>query len=234
MCDGRLFAQQIASIERYRPVMVADLSRDETIEAIAARLLAAAPPRFYLAGLSMGGIVALEVFRQDRTRVAGLALLDTTPLADAPEKRPVREDQIARVRAGALAQVMAEEMKPAYLAAPARCNAALLLEIRLMAEALGPVVFERQSRALMARRDNRDLLPAIACPTEVVCGEDDTLCPPQLHSDMAARIRGARLTILPACGHLSSMERPAEVTGILERGLLNAETSLKENFAHAH
>lgn len=219
MCDARLFAPQIAGLARDHDVLVADFSRDDTIALMAQRLLAAAPPLFYLAGLSMGGIVALEAMRLESRRIAGLALLDTTCRADAADKRRVREAQMARARDGDLARLVASELKPTYLAARTKSDKALVAGIIAMADDLGPEVFIRQSRALMERRDNTDFLAHINCPVEIVCGSEDTLCPPAIHRFMADEIKGARLTIAPSCGHLTSLEAPEIVTAILAAGL---------------
>src|SRR5579862_9371744 len=85
-CSARLYADQIPVLWQFGPVTVADHRRDDSIAAIARRLLAAAPPRFAVAGLSMGGYIAFEVMRQAPGRVAKLALLDTGPGAEVPER----------------------------------------------------------------------------------------------------------------------------------------------------
>lgn len=218
MCDARLFAPQIGALSAGRSVLAADLSRDATVPAMAARVLAEAPPRFALAGLSMGGIVAMEVFRQAPDRVARLALLDTNPRAELPDVQARRGPQIAKVQAGALRAVIRDEMKPNYLTDGP--NKARILDLCMeMALALGPQAFVNQSLALRDRPDQQETLRAVRVPTLVLCGRDDVLCPLERHELMAALIPGARLTIVENAGHLPTLEQPEITTAALARWL---------------
>ncbi len=223
MCDARLFEKQAADLRRERAVLFADFSEDESIAGMARRLLDDAPERFYLAGLSMGGIVAFEVWRQAEDRLAGLALMNTTPFADSPARRQTRLSQIARVEDGKLKTVVMEELKPNYLGANTKNDQALLNEIFAMADRLGPAVFRRQSIALMSRCDSAETLAAINCPTLIIAGEEDEVCPPELHEIMKTAIANADLHILKACGHLSTMEAPEQVTSLLRGHLKKIE-----------
>ncbi|WP_204842183.1 alpha/beta fold hydrolase [Manganibacter manganicus] len=149
MCDARLFAPQIAAFSGQRAIHVVPISARDTIAALAADILANAPSCFALAGLSMGGIVAMEILRQAPARVERIALLDTNPLAESPEVRADREPQIAAVKSGRLRQVMREEMKPRYLLDGPRKQE--IMDICMeMALDLGNDAFLRQSRALQA------------------------------------------------------------------------------------
>lgn len=218
MCDARLFAPQIGALSAWRTVQVAPLTRGDSVEAIADMVLADAPNRFALAGLSMGGIVAMEIVRQRPDRVLKLALLDTNPLAETPEAAAAREPQIAGVRAGRLEEVMREEMKPKYLA-PGPRRIEVLNAVMEMAQSLGPEVFVRQSRALQRRRDQQDTLKGVKVPTLILCGRHDTLCPVRKHEFMFDLIPGASLEIIEAAGHLPTLEEPADTTAALERWL---------------
>ena len=190
----------------------------DTIEDIAARVIADAPPRFALAGLSMGGIVAMEILRQAPDMVARLALLDTNPKAELPEVAAAREPQIALVKAGRLEDVMRDEMKPRYLA-PGPRRLEVLNTVMDMAKALGPDVFVSQSRALMRRPDSEETLRALDCPTLVLCGSHDTVCPVSRHEFMAEIIPNATLEIIEDAGHLPTLEMPDEATAALDRWL---------------
>ncbi len=227
MCDDRLFEKQASAMAGERPVFVADFSKDDTIAGIASRLLRNAPPQFYLAGLSMGGIVAFEAWRQAPERIAGLALLNTTAFADSPARRDTRLDQVKRVGDGQLRTVVMEELKPNYLGAKTRKDQAVLDEIYAMAERLGPDVFVAQSKALMARADSTQTLQTITCPTVVIAGEEDEVCPAELHEIIHRGISGSALHVLPNCGHLSTMEMPDEVTALLQNHVPEAEKGLK-------
>ena len=214
MCDERLWAPQIADIDI--PVQVADLTSSDELPQIAHDVLAKAPPTFALAGLSMGGIVAFEIWRQAPGRVTHLALIDTNPYAESPARRSMRIQQIRDALDGRLRELATESLKPIYLAEAHRDDQELLDTILDMALGLGPDVFRNQSVALMGRPDSLETLPGIACPTTVICGAEDVLCPPAYHETMADRIPGARLVILENCGHLASLERPDAVTAELK------------------
>lgn len=207
MCDGRLYAPQIAAFSAERAVMVAPLAGAGSMADLARDVLAVAPPEFALAGLSMGGIVAMEILRQAPQRVRRVALLDTNPLPDPPDKAPLREGQVARVRSGGLAEVMRDEMKPNYLA-PGPGQKGVLDLCMQMAETLGPEVFARQSTAIQTRPDQTETLRGLRVPTLVLCGAADTLCPPQRHHFMADLIPGATLAVVPGAGHLPVLEQP--------------------------
>jgi pimeloyl-ACP methyl ester carboxylesterase len=214
LCSARLYAAQIPALWPCGPVTVADHTRDDTMTAIARRILAAAPPRFALAGLSMGGYISFEILRQAPARVVKLALLDTTARADTPEAMAARRAQIAQVAAGGLAEVAdAQFMR---LVHPLRREDASLREInRLMAREVGAEGFVRQQTAIVGRVDSRPMLKDIRCPALVLVGEADTLTPPDRAAEMAGGIPGAHLVEVPECGHLSTLERPDAVTHAL-------------------
>lgn len=220
MCDRRLWSAQAAALAPDCRVHHASIAGPDSVAAIAARLLKALPPRFALAGLSMGGIVAFEILRQAPERVLKLALLDTTFRPDPPARQRLRERQIERVRRGDLAGVLRDELKPNYVAACHRDKRELLDDVLAMGLREGAAVFVDQSRALQRRPDSAATLGRIECPTLVLCGAEDRLCPPALHREMAARIARAELHIIDACGHLAPMEQPEAVTGLLRRWLL--------------
>jgi pimeloyl-ACP methyl ester carboxylesterase len=217
MLDGRAFPGLSERLRCYGDVTVGDLTQDDSIATMATRALAGAPARFAVIGLSMGGIVALELWRRARARISHLALLDTTPYADHPERRELRRQQMQEVETGRLREVVVDSLKPRYLAGQHRSNRNLLARILDMALELGPAVFRRQSVALMNRVDSDAMLQTIDCPTLVLCGREDELCPPEVHEHMARGIPRADLVVLPDCGHLSPMESPAEVASSICR-----------------
>ena len=218
MCDARLFAPQAAVFSSVRTVVHGTMIRGRTMTEIAEAVLDDLPREFALAGLSMGGIVAMEIMRIAPERVTRLALLDTNPLAETPESAAQREPQIAAARAGRLEEVMREEMKPRYLA-PGPAQFETLGTVMEMAKALGPDVFVRQSRALQKRPDQTETLKRIAVPTLVLCGRYDVLCDVRRHEFMKGLIPGATLEIVEEAGHLPTLERPDAATAALERWL---------------
>lgn len=212
--SARLYAAQIPELWRCGPVMVADHTRDDSMSAIARRILASAPPRFALAGLSMGGYVCFEILRQAPQRLRKLALLDTSARADTPEATAMRRTQMTQAANGRLREVV--EMQFERMVHPLHREDPQLREInRLMAEDVGPEAFIRQQTAIIARPDSRPSLAAIACPTLVLVGEQDELTPLDRAVEMAHGIRGAQLVTVPECGHLSTLERPREVARAL-------------------
>lgn len=215
MLDRRMYAGQLAALGP-EPI-VGDLTGADSVAGLAEQVLAAAPPRFALVGLSMGGIVAFEIWRRARERISHLALLDTTPYPDKPQRRELRLEQIAKVESGRLQDVLIESMKPLYLARRNRGNRRLLRSIVDQALALGPDVFRRQSLALRDRPSSVDTLPTIDCPALVLCGREDELCPVEWHAAMATAMPDADLVVLAGCGHLSTMEEPGAVTAALKR-----------------
>lgn len=214
MCDDRLFAPQVRDLGG----SVLPITSADTVADLAAAVLAAAPPRFALAGLSMGGIVAMEVVRQSTARVTHLALLDTNPLAEDEGVKAHRARQMASARAGQLEQVMRAEMKPRYLVAGP--NRAGILDLCMdMALTLGPDVFIRQSRALRDRPDQCDTLRAFSGPALVLCGRNDTLCPLSRHELMRDLLPNATLEIMEHAGHLPTLEQSAATNAALSRWL---------------
>ena len=193
---------------------VADQRRDESIAGIARRILAAAPPRFALAGLSMGGYIAFEIIRQAPQRVVKLALLNTGARPETAEQTQGRQRRIELTKTGRFAEAMDIHF-PLLVHRDRHDDEALKRLVRAMAEETGPEAFLRQQQAIMGRADSRPGLAAIACPTLVLVGDGDELTPPHLSEEMAAALPGARLVVLPDCGHLSTLERPQAVTQAL-------------------
>lgn len=206
MCDARLWAPQVAALPQ--PAFHADTAQADDFGLMAEQILAAAPPQFAIAGLSMGGIIAFEIWRQAPERVTHMALFDTNPNPEAPEKRSMRFEQIEIALSGGLRELAIESLKPMYLAESRRDDEDLLGTVLDMALDLGPAVFERQSLALRDRADSLPTLATIDCPVLVACGVEDKLCPPRFHEQMAAEIPDASLCVIDDCGHLASLERP--------------------------
>jgi pimeloyl-ACP methyl ester carboxylesterase len=213
-CSPRLYAAQIPALWRLGPVMVADHRRGETMAEIARRILAVAPSRFRLAGLSMGGYIALEIMRQAAGRVVKLALLDTSARPELPEQTERRNRLIGLAEAGRFSEVN-NFLWPVLVDPSRQKDESLRAEIDKMAEETGAEAFIRQQRAIIGRADSRPLLGAIKCPMLMVVGEHDQLTPPAHAEEIAKGIPGARLVTLAGSGHMSPMEKPEEVTKLL-------------------
>lgn len=218
MCDAGVFGPQIALMSARRAVHVAPLTGADTIEEMADQVLADAPPRFAVAGMSLGGNVAMDLATRAPERITRMALISTNPLAETPETAAAREPQMAGAKAGRLEEVIRADMKPDYLA-PGYGRMEVLNTYIAMAMALGPDVYVRQSRALQRRPEQRRGLRTLEIPTLVLCGRHDGLNPVRRHELMAELIPGAVLEIVEEAGCLPTLEAPGEVTAALERWL---------------
>ena len=208
MCDRRLWTMVEPHFGTQRPIVHADMTGSASIVDIAGAILSAAPERFVTLGLSMGGIVAFELARQQPSRMAALILSDTNAAPESQDRAEMRRAQQAKVRDGHLRDVVRDELKPAYLA-PANRGRQDILDVTFsMAMELGPEVFLRQSEALLTRPDSRPTLSTIACPSLVLCGAEDPVCPPAWHREMADAIPGGELELVEGAGHLPPLEQP--------------------------
>ncbi len=201
-CDGQLWARQVVDLGDVAHPELGDLTVDDTLAGMAARVLAYAPPRFAVAGVSLGGYVALEMVRQAPERIDRIALFGTRETMRM-RPRTVREQ-------GMLATAPhADPMLTSIISGP----------VQAMAERVGAEVFERQQRALLARPDIAPAIDAVHVPTLVAVGDRDRICLPDDARALAERIPEARFHELRHCGHLAPMERPGEVTMLLREWL---------------
>jgi pimeloyl-ACP methyl ester carboxylesterase len=214
LLDERLYAAQIQALAGRATARVVDLTRADSIAGMAEQVLAAAPERFALCGLSMGGYVAFEIMRQAPERVLKLALLDTQARPDTAEARARRRDLIALAERGAF-ETATGRLLPLFVHPDRREDRALVDPILAMANQVGRDGFLRQQTAILNRIDSRPSLAAIDCRPLALVGRQDLLTPIEVHEEIAAAIPNATLVILPRCGHLSPMEQPAMVNGQL-------------------
>ncbi|HEY3032807.1 MAG TPA: alpha/beta hydrolase [Bradyrhizobium sp.] len=203
----RIFAPVTPALWRFGPVTVANHIRDNSMGAIARRILAEAPPRFALAGHSMGGYIAFEIMRQAPQRVAKLALINTQARPDTPEATARRRSQIARAKSGDYHAVL-DELFIGFVHPSRREDASLRQLVRDMGDDVGVEAFVRQQTAVMSRPDSRPTPAWIKCPTLVLSGDEDNTIPNSLSVEMADGIHGAKLVILSDCGHLPQPEQP--------------------------
>ena len=203
----RIYAPVVPALWQFGPVTVANHIRDAHMALIARRILAEAPPRFALAGHSMGGYIAFEIMRQAPERVAKLALLNTQARSDTPEATTRRRTMMARARGGEY-RAMLDELFPGFVHPSRREDATLRQLVYDMGEDVGAEAFVRQQEAIISRPDSRPVLATIKCPTLVLSGDEDNTIPNALSVEMVDNIHNARLVILPNCGHLPQVEQP--------------------------
>ena len=213
-----LWRDQLADLSDVADRTVADHTSHDDLCDIVAAVLAAAPQRFALAGLSFGGYLAFEIMRQAPERVTALALLDTTARGDLAEQAQRRRDFIALADKGRFLGVT-EGLINTFIHPDRHGDTDLMGRLKSMAADVGPKAFIRQEKAILSRPDSMADLPNIACPTLVLCGRQDALTPLDRHEEMAAAIPDADLVVLARCGHLAPMERPDAVSDALRAWL---------------
>ncbi len=214
----RLFERQIADLSDIADFVVPELYRHDSLTAMAEATLALAPSRFALAGFSMGGYVAFEIFRRAAHRVERLALIDTQATPDTPEVTARRRGFIEQTRLGRFRGVQPSLLPT--IVHPARLKDMDVVQPILdMAQEVGADGFVREQTAIMARPDSRPLLADIDVPTVVIVGRQDQATPLPRAQEMAADIANARLVVIEQCGHMSPLEKPDEVSAALRRWL---------------
>lgn len=221
LCDDRLWLRQADALKDIADPMIADLTQDDSVAAMAARVLASAPPRFALAGLSMGGYVAFEIMRQQPERVTRLALFDTSASLDSPQRAALRRASIESLKVGRFMGVT-KRMLPQFVH-PQHVDSPVGDTVRDMAQRIGGEAFVRQQTAILARPDSRPTLSAIRVPTMVVVGADDLTTPLDQARIMHEGIAGSQLHVLPECGHLPPLERPEDAIRLLRDWLQAGE-----------
>lgn len=218
LCTRALWQPQIDGLQGQISIKVADHSRQDSMAGLASDILAQAPNRFALAGLSMGGYIALEVMRQAPTRVTRLALMDTNARPDTPEGRKTRAGFIDIARRGKFRGVT-PQLIPKLIHPSRLDDRSLKLTIIQMARDTGADSFVRQETAIMNRIDSRDSLRDIPCPTLVLCGRQDMLSTLEMHQEMVDLIPDATLEVVEECGHLATLERPEAVISAMKKWL---------------
>jgi len=219
VCDATVWTHAAAALRAHAPVSVASHDSLDSLGAMADKVLREAPPRFALAGHSMGGRIALEVFRRAPERIVGIALMDTgtAPLAagDAGEREKAGRYELLEIARAQGMAAMAARWVQGMIWSPRLQETALVDSVIEMFARSRAEVFAAQIRALLARPDADPLLSQIACPALVLCGEQDSWAPAARHREMAQKIPGATLALIPDCGHMCTLERPEAVTRAL-------------------
>jgi len=212
--SARIYAPVVPALWRFGPVMIANHIRDDSMAAIARRVLSEAPPRFALAGHSMGGYIALAIMRQTPERVLKLPLINTQARPDTPEATARRRGLMERARRGELSAAR-EEMFPELVHPSRHDDAGIRKLVHEQGEDVGVEGYLRQQTAIIARVDSRPTLATIKCPTLVLTGDQDNTIPNAFSKEMAEGIAGARLVILANCGRLPQPEQPEATTRAL-------------------
>ncbi len=215
MCDERLFSHQIEYFKNKFEIMVADLTKHESIHQSALDILKVAPKSFILVGLSMGGIVSMEIVRLAQERVSHLVLIDTNPYAEKPHAKTTRKANVKRVKeCEVLRAIQTEFISKYFVHKPKEVK---LKELCLeMALRLGPDVFIRQSKALINRVSQIKTLKLLECSTLIICGREDQICPLSYHIKMENLIKCSELVVFEKTGHLPTIESPKLTNSYIE------------------
>lgn len=225
LCDGTVWPSQRAALEDIADIRIADHGLQDSLEGMARAILEGAPARFAIAGHSMGGRVAFEVYRLAPERISGVALMDTgshpLPPGEAGEREVAGRLALLETARRDGMRAMAREWVQGMVH-PRRLGDAPLIEaILTMFEAKSPQIYEAQTRALINRPDATPVMPTIRCPTLVLCGHEDSWSPVQRHLEMAAAIPGSTFVDVPDCGHMCTMERPDAVSAAMRTWFLS-------------
>ncbi len=218
LCDEAVWDAQRRALSGEADIRVPQFLELDSLAVMAERVLAETTGPIWVAGHSMGGRVALEVWRLAPERIAGLALLDTGVNAVQPGEARGRLDLVERSRKEGMDAVVRDWL-PAMVHPARHGEPAVMAPMAQMIRRATPDQYEKQQRALLNRPDATGYLPNIRCPTAVIVGRQDVLSSVALNEAMAAAIPGATLTIIEDCGHMAPVERPDEVTAALSAWL---------------
>jgi len=216
--DATLWRAQIDALADIADCQVGDLTAHDNLQDTAAAVLARAPPRFALAGFSLGGYIAQEILRIAPGRVTRLALLGSSFKPDSPARAAQRIAQQNSARLPGTFHGFGDRLMRSYIDASRLHDEALVATVRGMTTRLGAQVFLRQSR--IERVDGRDVLRAWHGPALVLCGRNDAITPLAVSEQMAALMPQSSLVVLDDCGHLAPLEKPQQVSAALRAWLL--------------
>lgn len=222
LCDELLWEHQQINLSDEADVRIISLSKGSSISEMAASVLESSPPKFALAGLSLGGIVAMEIMRQSPERVMKLALISTNPYSAKPEQISLWEEYMLMACNGEFMDITERHLLPKLIYANKLLDNELVRKIKIMALNTGKTVFLNQAKAVIGRQDSRLFLGKIKCGTLVMVGREDAICSLEVHKEMASLIPNAYLVVIGHCGHLCTLEQPHEVTEALRYWLRNS------------
>jgi len=215
ICDARIWAPQVEGLRSFLAVTAINgYGEADSLGAMADVVLAQAPDRFALAGHSMGGRVALEVFRRVPDRITGIALVSTGVHSPRPNEAEGRFALLSRgVEQGM--EALVDAWLPPMVWEPNRARAGLMDQLTAMCLDLGLDSYERQIRGMLARPEVESLLPKIQCPAMVAVGEHDAWASAAQNQAIADAIPGSSFVCIPDAGHMVPVEQPQAMTDAL-------------------
>ncbi|MGS2722199.1 alpha/beta fold hydrolase [Porticoccus sp. GXU_MW_L64] len=218
LCDEWVWQHQVKALANVVDIAVADLRGHNCLSSMAEAILQQAPDQFALAGHSMGGRVALEMMRLAPQRITRLALLDTGVHSTTEAEYSKRSAQNQTARQQGMGTIV-DSWIAGMVHSDRVTDTALISGIRDMLLRMTPQDLANMNTAMLSRSDATPLLAQISCPTLFLCGRQDSYSPLVRHRQMAAMVPGARLAVIEGCGHMTTLERPHEVTACLRNWL---------------
>ena len=218
VCDNQVWQHQSQFLGDIADIIIPPVHKSPTMGGLAEEVLATSPETFAVAGFSMGGYVAMEMYRQAPERISRLALLDTTAREDTKIKAEGRVHAIQTCENGKFENVI--DGMISILLHPAHQKGPLLDLVPRMAARVGSEAFVRRHRAMQSRKDSRDLISSCNIPVRAICGRQDAMCSLEEHEEIADLARYGRLSIIEECGHMTILERPHAATALLRDWLI--------------
>ena len=219
VCDDQVWRHQAEFLSDIAEITIPPVVKSPTIFGLAEEVLAISPETFAVAGFSMGGYVAMEMYRQAPERISRLALLDTTARDDTKVKAEARIKAIDACEKGHFSEVI-QGMIPILLH-PDHQREPLTDFVQKMAARVGSEAFVRRHRAMQSRQDSRDLISSCNIPVRAICGRQDAMCSVVEHEEMANLAKFGRLSVIEECGHMTILERPHAATALLRGWLIH-------------
>jgi pimeloyl-ACP methyl ester carboxylesterase len=209
--DAAIWRRTIAALDGAVDCLVGDTLSDDTLQGMAQRILDQAPETFALAGVSMGGMVALQIIAPHR--VTRLALIDTNARHDTIMRKAVR--YLSNFAAAIASDFDKLSKRSVNSLIHPSTPEDVRTEIARMGARVGARCYIRQNRAAAARKDLRPILRSITVPTAVIVGSADTVTPVKLSQEIHDLTPMSTLHIIPGCGHLPPIEKPTDLAVIL-------------------
>ncbi|MEJ7740240.1 MAG: alpha/beta hydrolase [Chitinophagaceae bacterium] len=223
LCDASLFHHQVQAFSDFAQCTIGDHSSSDALQRVAANILDSTEGDFSVMGLSYGGIIAFEMWRQAPERMKRLILLNTTFKLPSSETRITQQRFVSMARRGEFKEIIANNLKDAMLHPDHALMPGIRKHILDMALGVGKDKFYKQIKSQLGRPDSTADLPFIKCPTLIITGRQDKVCTPEIHAQMAAMIPNSTLEIIENCGHLTTLEQPGKVNEVIRKWWLTTD-----------
>ncbi len=234
LCDASLFHHQIKAFD-FANCIVADHSSADDLKTLAQNILKSVAGDFSVMGLSYGGIIAFELWRQAPQRLKRMVLLNTTHKPPSEATRALHQRLLDMASEGKFREITSAILKDAMLHPAHAANQALRQLVLKMALNTGRGKFINQVKCQLGRPDSTPDLPNIDCPALIITGREDKICTPGIHEAMAKRMPNSTLKIVEHCGHLSTLEQPQKVAELIQQwwpsAYKNKEQTNRKNYA---